>query len=280
MRLVAKMMSHEKFVYCCLIFISIIAYGSFEIVDIEQGRINGTLLKSRYGEDFHAFLRIPFAEPPIGDLRFKEPQPPKPWIGIYDATYYGPMCVQTNARPDIGADENCLHLNVFSPNLNGSLPVIVYIFGGAFSWGTGIDQGGPQSLMDREVVVVNFNHRVSALGFLALGTREISGNAGMKDQVLALKWIQKNIALFGGDPNRVTLSGMSAGGISATAHMISPMSKDLFHGVYSFSGSITGVRSLFYGPHHLAYGKLLAQKIGCNDTENIENMVACLREVS
>lgn len=274
------MMSHGKIVYCCLLFCSIITYGSFEIVDIEQGSVDGTLWLSRHNRTFHAFLRIPFAEPPIGDLRFQEPQPPRPWSGIYDATYYGPMCVQSTARLDIAADENCLHLNVFSPNLNASLPVIVYIFGGAFSYGTGIDQGGPHSLMDRDVVLVNFNYRVSALGFLALGTKEVSGNAGMKDQVMALKWIQQNIARFGGDPGRVTLNGMSAGGISATAHMISPMSKDLFHGVYSFSGSITGVRSLFYGPHHLAYGKVLAEKVGCNDTTNIDTMVACLREVS
>lgn len=273
------MIFQVKIVLYCLVNCLIIGYGSLETVEIEQGSINGTLMTSRFGRSYHAFLRIPFAEPPIGDLRFKEPQPPKSWTGVYDATYYGPMCVQTNARPDIGADEDCLHLNVFSPNITASLPVIVYIFGGAFSWGTGIDQGGPQSLMDREVVVVNFNHRVSALGFLALGTKEISGNQGMKDQVLALKWIQKNIATFGGDPSRVILSGMSAGGISATAHMISPMSKDLFHGVYSFSGSITGVRSLWFGPHHLAYGKLLAEKLGCNDTDNIENMVSCLRSV-
>lgn len=240
------MISHVKIVLCCLAFFPIIGLGSCEIVEIEQGTIDGTLMTSRYGRSYHAFLRIPFAEPPIGDLRFKEPQPPKSWNDTYDATYYGPMCVQTGARPDIGADEDCLHLNVFSPNLTASLPVIVYIFGGAFSWGTGIDQGGPQSLMDREVVVVNFNHRVSALGFLALGTKEISGNAGMKDQVLALKWIRTNIARFGGDPNRVILSGMSAGGISATAHMISPMSKDLFHGVYSFSGSITGFNNIHF----------------------------------
>lgn len=274
------MMSYGRSVYCCLLFISIITYGSFEVVEIEQGSINGTLWTSRHSRNFHAFLRIPFAEPPIGDLRFREPQPPTSWTGIYDATYYGPMCVQATARLDIAADEDCLHLNVFSPNLNGSLPVIVYIFGGAFSFGTGIDQGGPHSLMDREVVLVNFNYRVSALGFLAVGTKEVSGNAGMKDQVMALKWIQRNIARFGGDPGRVTLNGMSAGGISATAHMVSPMSKDLFHGVYSFSGSITGARSLFYGPHHLAYGKLLAEKVGCNDTANIDTMIDCLREVS
>lgn len=190
------------------------------------------------------------------------------------------MCVQTDARPDIDIDEDCLQLNVFSPNLTASLPVIVYIFGGAFVRGNGIDQGGSQSLMDREVVLVNFNYRVGALGFLALSSKEISLNAGMKDQVLALKWISQNIASFGGDPKRVTLAGMSAGGISATAHMISPMSRGLFHGVYSLSGSITGVRSLFFGPN-VENSRLLAFKLGCEEESTDDDAIAaCLRTVS
>lgn len=130
--------------------------------------------------------------------------------------------------------------------------------------------------MDREVVVVSINYRLGALGFLATGTKESPGNAGMKDQALALKWVQKNIAHFGGDPNKVTISGHSAGAHAVTAHMISPLSKGLFHRVIAMSGSIASARPLLSEYFDLA--KKLGEKLGCA-TEVVADLVKCLKEV-
>lgn len=157
------------------------------------------------GQEYYAFQGILFAQPPTGSLRYRAPVPVDQWNETFPATQYGPMCYQV-ARIDSGIpmSEDCLQINVFSPNMDQSLPVIVYVFGGGFVYGCGIDQGRPENLMDRDVVVVNFNYRLGALGFLALETSEIPGNAAMKDQILALEWVQRNIARFGGNPNSVT----------------------------------------------------------------------------
>lgn len=247
------------------------------IVEIEDGQIEGTTMTSRYGVSFEAYLRIPFAEPPLGELRFQAPQPlVTPWTGVFNGTYYGHMCVQMNGRPDLGISEDCLQLNVFTKNTTASVPVIVYIHGGAFIVGTGIDQGGPHHLMDRNVVVVNINYRLGALGFLATGTADAPGNAGLKDQVMALKWVNKNIAKFGGDPARVTITGLSAGALSVTAHMVSPMTKDLFQGVIAMSGS-----TVFQVPlktEYLDLVKKVATELNCATT-TVADMMTCLRTV-
>lgn len=187
------------------------------------------------------------------------------------------MCVQVGARPDMTMNEDCLHLNVFSKNLTASIPVIFFIHGGGFEFGSSYDQGGPENLMDREVVVVTVNYRLGALGFLATGTEEVPGNAAMKDQILALKWVRNNIASFGGDPTRVTLTGLSAGAISATAHMVSPMSQGLFHGLIGMSSTITVARPL--STHHLDIAQRTGRGLNCQ-VDNIADMVACLRTVS
>lgn len=130
--------------------------------------------------------------------------------------------------------------------------------------------------MDRDVVLVTINYRVGVFGFLATGTKEVTGNMGLKDQVLALKWIQKNIAKFGGDPQSVTITGLSAGAFSVTAHMASDMSKGLFHRVIAASGSITGFSRIEKNNYYLAVH--IAKYFNCT-TENVEGMVACLQTV-
>lgn len=259
-----------------VLFSLLLSFSHAAIVEIDDGRIEGTTMTSRNGIQFEAYLRIPFAKPPIGELRFLAPQPLEPWTGVWNGTYYGPMCVQMFARPDLGISEDCLQLNVFTKNTAGSVPVIVYIHGGAFSVGTGIDQGGPHHLMDRNVVVVNFNYRLGALGFLATGTAEAPGNAGMKDQVMALKWINRNIAKFGGDPARVTITGLSAGALSVTSHMASPMTQGLFNGVIAMSGS-----AVFQVPlktEYLDLVKKVAKQLECQTT-TVTDMMTCLRTV-
>lgn len=249
---------------------------SAQIVSTLEGNVEGTVMASRLGRTFHAFLKIPFAKPPIGDLRFESPQPIEPWTGTLNGTVYGPQCFQPGPRLDLGMSEDCLQLNVFTTNLIGNSPVILFIHGGSFEFGTGIDQGGPHNLMDREVVVVSINYRLGAFGFMATGTRESPGNLGFKDQVMALQWVQRNIRRFGGNPDLVTISGLSAGSVAVTAHMLSPMSKGLFHRAIAISGAITGFSDL--PKDYLNVAKKLGAKLNCG-TENTADLVACLKTV-
>jgi carboxylesterase type B len=188
--------------------------------------------------------------------------------------------MQVKARFDFEMDEDCLQLNVYTKNLPSSTnsilkPVIVFIHGGAWEIGTGVDQG-PHNLMDRDVVVVTINYRLGAFGFLAVGSIEAVGNAGLKDQAMALQWIQKNINQFGGDKNRVTVSGISAGGHSVTALMVSPMAKGLFSGAISMSGAITW--QMKFETEYLNVAKHLAKKLNC-PIDDVAAMVGCLKTV-
>lgn len=250
------------------------------VVQIDGGLIEGRAWETRTGETFHAFLKIPFAEPPLNQLRFLDPRPALPWEGILNATEYSPMCTQVNLLSNSPVSEDCLYLNVFSRSLSSNdssrlRPVIVYIHGGAFQLGSASDHE-PHLLMERDVVLVTTNYRLGAFGFLSLGTRNIPGNAGFKDQVLALKWVQKNIRYFGGDPDLVTLMGNSAGAYSVTAHMVSPMSKGLFHRVIALSGSITYQRKL--ESNYLELAQKLAEKMNCTISDT-DDMTECLQAV-
>lgn len=153
--------------------------------------------------------------------------PVKPWNGTLDAIRDPPKCPQ----PVISAaeiSEDCLRLNVYTKNISSlaNKPVIVFIHPGGFYENSGrSDEFGPQYLIQRDIVLVTINYRLAALGFMSTGTKEAPGNNGLKDQVVALRWVKAHIQSFGGDPNSVTLLGYSAGGISVTLHMVSPMSK-------------------------------------------------------
>lgn len=248
-----------------------------EIVVIDDGSIEGTIMTSRLGENFHAFLRIPYAEPPIGNLRFLAPVRKQRWTGTWNSTFWGPICVQSNPSSADEMNEDCLYMNVFSKNLNASMPVIVYIHGGSFAWGDARSQGGPQYFMDRDVVLVSFNYRLAALGFMSVGTPEISGNAAMKDMALVLQWVNRNILKFGGNPNKVTLVGWSAGALAAHALMLSPMVNGLFHRVVAISESLAGLRSL--PSDYLSLAIKYGERLDCPTTE-INTLIACLRSVN
>ncbi|KAJ6640603.1 Esterase E4 [Pseudolycoriella hygida] len=247
--------------------------ASGRIVEIENGLIEGKKMVTRSGLSFYGFLGIPFAEPPLDDLRFREPVPKKRWDGILNCTAFGPMCMQPGE--ELSRSEDCLYLNVFTKNLSSNelKPVIAFIHGGGFSTGTAMIQG-PEYLLDRDIVFVTFQYRLGSLGFMALETPEVSGNQGFKDQSLALKWIQKNIHHFAGDRNRVTLSGFSAGSLSVTAHMISPMSQGLFHNVIGVSGSIAS--QIQPVSNNIPFTKEVAVRVNCT-VESIENMLDCLK---
>lgn len=250
------------------------------IVEVQDGFTEGTLLETRSGEKFNAFLKIPFAEAPIDELRFRSPVRKSSWQGILNCTSFGPMCMQENSF-NYPMSEDCLHLNVFTKNVpteqNFQLkPVIVYIHGGGFDSGSSIEHG-PEYLMEREVVLVTINYRLGAFGFLALEKWEAPGNQGLKDQTLALKWIQRNINRFGGDPNLVTIAGLSAGGYAVIAHMVSSMSQGLFKNVIAMSGALAWQKKL--KSNNIVVAKELANKINCT-LESSDLMLECFMNVS
>ncbi|KAM7359456.1 uncharacterized protein ACRADG_012798 [Cochliomyia hominivorax] len=239
------------------------------------GHVKGTQMTSRLGENFWAFLGIRYAEPPVGELRFQNPLPVKDWKpDTYDATKDGPICPQVTANLSY-LSEDCLRLNIYTKDLKGRKPVIVYLYPGGFYFGGAISlYAGPENFMDRDIVLVTLNYRLGALGFLATGTAEASGNMGLKDQVMALRWIQQHIENFGGDPNSVTLWGYSAGSFSSGLHMLSPMAKGLFHKAIMMSASPLG--QFKYTTHQLDLAEKQARLLKCPD-KPIKEMVKCLK---
>lgn len=263
-------------VICGVLAINFLLGSAFGVVvHTNDGPIEGTTMTSRLGANFNAFVKIPFAAPPINNLRFRAPQAVAPWTNTLNCTSYGPMCVQRNARPGYEISEDCLHLNVFTKGFTELKPVIVFFHGGGFSFGTARDQGGPQNLMDREIVLVTVNYRLGALGFLATGTEESPGNAGLKDQVMALRWVQNNIDRFGGDRARVTIAGISAGSFSVVAHMISPMSTGLFDKAIAMSGAML---NQLFRTEYAENADIIAEALGCA-RDSVAEMITCLRTV-
>ncbi|RZB94407.1 COesterase, Abhydrolase 3, and/or DUF2424 domain containing protein [Asbolus verrucosus] len=213
---------------------------------IVQGKLRGSVATNVIGETYYRFQGIPYAKPPLGELRFKAPQPPEKWNGILDATKEGSPCYARDMlrRELIIGSENCLVLNVYTKKIpddkdKNVRPVLFWIHGGAFTYGSGSTEVyGPDLLITEDVVVVTINYRLGMLGFLSLKDPSlgVTGNAGLKDMVMALKWVQKNIAKFGGDPHNVTIFGESAGGAAVHLLYLSEMSKGLFHKAIAQSG--------------------------------------------
>ncbi|KAJ0180164.1 hypothetical protein K1T71_004755 [Dendrolimus kikuchii] len=251
------------------------------IVTVKQGKLRGEVKKLLDGTPYYSFKGIPYAQPPIGELRFRDPLPPKPWYGIRDALEHGSVCPQYNmtSLELVEGSEDCLFLNVYTKILqkNAKVPVMVYIHGGAFMSGSGdADMYGPEYLFLHDVILVTINYRLEALGFLCLETPEVPGNAGMKDQVLALKWVKQNITAFGGDPDNITLFGESAGSASVAYHMLSPMSRGLFNKAIAQSGTAFDDWAIGKDAVNRAFrsGKVLGK-----DTNNKDELLAFLRSL-
>jgi para-nitrobenzyl esterase len=220
-------------------------------VRTESGIVEGTT--STDGK-IHIFKGIPFAAPPVGALRWKEPQPVSSWEGIRKTTEFGARCMQGRIYNDMvfrdpGPSEDCLYLNVWTPAASAAakLPVMVWIFGGGFQAGaTSEPRQDGEKLAHKGVVIVSMNYRLGIFGFFSHPelTKEsphhASGNYGLLDQAAALDWVHKNIAAFGGDPGKVTIFGESAGSFSVSAQMASPVSKNLFQQAIGESGAFFG----------------------------------------
>ena len=228
------------------------------MVVTDRGSVQGTL--SSDGQ-VRAFLGIPYAAPPVGPLRWKPPQPAANWTGVRSATSFGPRCMQSQLYSDMvfrdsGPSEDCLTLNVWTPveKSVSPLPVMVWIHGGGFvTGGTSEPRQDGEHLAHKGVIVVSMNYRLGIFGFFALqslaaeSSKHAAGNYGLMDQAAALEWVQRNIAAFGGDPARITIFGESAGSISVSALMASPLSKTLFAGAIGESGgALTGPGLTFF----------------------------------
>jgi para-nitrobenzyl esterase len=231
------------------------------------------------------YLGIPYAAPPVGPLRWAPPQPAAPWHGIRPATAFAPHCPQSAG--DFGrasTTEDCLYLNVFRPadSRAGDLPVMVWIHGGGFVGGES-DDYNPSALVANGVIVVTINYRLGALGFLAdsaLASRSggPAGDYGLMDQQAALRWVQRNIAHFGGDVHNVTIFGESAGGQSVLLQLISPGARGLFAKAIVESGGYAEYPITLAAAE--AQGQTFAAKVGCaHGTAPQKQIAQCLRKV-
>ena len=250
--------------------------GGAPIVTTDDGAVRGTTAGT-----VAEFLGIPYAAPPTGHLRWRPPQPPA-WRGVRDATQFGPSCPQTASpfAPPGTISEDCLYLNVYAPtvgnNDQGGRPVLVWIHGGGLVQDGARNYDGTKLAADG-AVVVTINYRLGALGFLAhpaLASRPggPAGNYGLMDQQAALRWVQRNIGQFGGDPDNVTIAGESAGGLSVLAQMVSPGARGLFQRAIVQSGTFAlNQRPLAAAE---AAGQTFATAVGCPD-----QTAACLRGV-
>ncbi|XP_063708269.1 esterase B1-like [Culicoides brevitarsis] len=216
------------------------------IVSTNSGPVMGISKKTDLGKEFFSFQHIPYAQPPLGELRFRDPKPVKSWSEVVDCTKEGSAATNIDIflpdGPKLVGSEDCLGLNVFTPDLKPSkpLPVFVWIHGGGFLWGSSSTYFyGPDLVVEKDVIFVSINYRLNIFGFLSLKDPKVGipGNAGLKDQSMALKWIKENISHFGGDPNNITIAGESAGGASVNYHLISPLSRGLFTRAIAMSGS-------------------------------------------
>jgi para-nitrobenzyl esterase len=246
-------------------------------------RVNGGFLRGVSHGDVTTFLGIPYAAPPTGDLRWRAPRPAAGWHGVRDASQFGPSCPQaTTFNPFLPLgpiSEDCLYLNVYTPNSSNrgrhSHPVLVWIHGGGLTEDGARNYDGSK-LAAEGIIVVTIDYRLGALGFLAnpaLATRPggPSGNYGLIDQQAALRWVQRNIARFGGDRRRVTIAGQSAGGLSVLAHLVSRGSRGLFQRAIVQSGAFAlNQRSLADAE---ASGEQFASAVGCS-----QNTADCLRQ--
>lgn len=246
--------------------------GQYVIVDEESNRT------------VTSFWAIPFIKPPIGDLRFEKPQEPEPWTEVYQAYDLGLPCPQslgmiifTHPQWE-GYSEDCIHLNLVTPNVNGNYPVHVFWHGGAYVAGANFQYPG-HFLADLGIVAISANYRLGNFGFLTTEDEVVPGNMGLYDQRALLIWIQQNIRNFGGDPTRVTISGQSAGASSSSLHIISPLSEGLFHQAILESGTDMSFWAINWPAQQPSdYTRQVAVKNNCPTDDN-RQMVDCLKQV-
>ncbi|XP_047475618.1 cholinesterase 2-like isoform X1 [Penaeus chinensis] len=258
------------------------------MVQVAEGRVSGVTETSTKGRAFHSYYGVPFAKPPVGRLRLKDPLKAEGWEGVRDGSRMPSPCLLvplayaamgvTLAPEDLRGSEDCLYLNIFTPKMETSkkLPVMVWIHGGAYLAG-GAHEYLPHVLMNHDIVLVVLQYRVGIMGFLSTEDKVIPGNFGLKDQTLALRWVQDNIHTFGGDANRVTIFGESAGGASVHYHILSPKSKGLFSRAIMQSGSALAPWACHEQHRHVA--EEVSKAVGCSKAFGHKDILDCLQKV-
>ncbi|HEX8483877.1 carboxylesterase/lipase family protein, partial [Sphingomonas sp.] len=246
-------------------------------VAVEGGKLAGTV--DERDASVRSFRGIPFAAPPVGDLRWREPQPIAPWSGVRPAKSFAARCMQLPLYSDMmfrspGVSEDCLYLNVWTPAAldrpaRTKLPVLVYVYGGGFQAGDGSEKRyDGAALAKRGIVVVTMNYRLGVFGSMAhpeltaQSPHRASGNYGLLDQAAAIAWVKRNVAAFGGDPARITIAGESAGSMSVSALMASPLSRGNIAGAIGESGAVLQSRTPPTLAQSEAMGAAFAQRIG------------------
>lgn len=295
-------------------------------VTVQQGRLLGRHITTAKGTVYSAFSGIPYAAPPVGELRFKGPRPAAGWSGVRDARREGKICTQpmlnltkmlvsripksmepfnaaeipglVRAQPWIiravtnilTSGEDCLFINVYTPKLAAresraagekGLPVVFWVYGGGFIWGEGgLTFYDPEYLMDRGMVVVTFNYRLGALGFLSLGKKSsVSGNAGIKDVAAALRWTRNNVAAFGGDPDKITIWGESGGAVCSHVLMLNPEFAGMMRGAILGSGSAVHFWGSVSAARATARARHMSGWTGCKRDLPALELAECLRKV-
>ncbi|KAF7281457.1 hypothetical protein GWI33_004747 [Rhynchophorus ferrugineus] len=235
------------FIYICIL----ISYHTLDCqnfsptITLSNGQLRGTVNKTAInGKTYYAFRGIPFAKKPLGDLRFAAPVPNDPWTGVLDAVADRDACTQLNIlehftkESNVVGSEDCLYINVYTTDLKGTLPVMVWVYGGTFWSGSSrYEEFAPDYLLEKDVLYVAFNYRLGVFGFLSTEDDVAPGNWGLKDQILAMKWVKKNVAAFGGDPEKITVFGQSAGAASLSYLLNSKLTEGLYRAAIMQSGN-------------------------------------------
>ncbi len=262
---------------CILLLSTAFAWAADPVVSVTGGQIKGRIAS----DGGAAFKGVPFARPPMGDLRWREPQPVEPWTGVRDASRFRPACTQLSEgwnKADVPGDEDCLYLNVATPEWppQKTWPVMVWVHGGSNMAGDGEAPAFEERALVRHGMVwVTVNYRLGALGFLAHpelareSAHHASGNYGLMDEVAALRWVHDNIAAFGGDPANVTIGGESAGALDVGLLMTSPLAKGLFHRVIEESGAAPGFGGSLSRAAAEEHGRKVAALLKAPETDPI-----------
>ncbi|MFJ5776079.1 carboxylesterase/lipase family protein [Streptomyces sp. NPDC093094] len=243
-----------------------------------EGPVQGTV-----ADTVRTFQGIPYAGPPTGDRRWKEPQPVRPWSSPLDARAPKSACAQPIDQPisiEDGGSEDCLYLNVTTPagRTTGRLPVIVWIHGGSFTYGDGATYRAAElAAAQQGAMVVTINYRLGAFGFLSAPGLRAPANLGLLDQQAALKWVNRNAGAFGGDPRNVTIMGQSGGGYSVCAHLVSPSARGLFSKAIVQSAGCVGPDGSFTRTQAQTNGLAVTEAAGCDDPRTADS---CLRRMS
>ncbi len=284
------MLKKATFVFASLLITTfVLTQDSFSQAANPQATIENGKIEGENDSGIYVFKGIPFAQPPVDDLRWTAPRDAKSWDGIKQSKTFASGCMQLpvfgdmNFRSD-GFSEDCLYLNVWTPTreTDEKLPVLVYFYGGGFIAGDGSEPryDGASMARNHGIVTVTTNYRLGIFGFFAHPelTEESpyngSGNYGLLDQAKALQWVKDNIAAFGGDPDNITIAGESAGSISVSAQMASPLSRDLIAGAIGESGSILGALSAVPQDQGEKTGSQFAEKLDANSLEALREIPA------